>query len=152
VADLQVNLLPKAERKEQSHDIAKRVRGPIAAIAKRHGVSAKIAEVLPGPPVPSTLVAEVYGPDLAGRIAVARQVKEVFETTPGVVDSDWLVEDEQTKYHFVVDKERAAVLGVGTEEVAQTLAVALSGHDGGLAHLPEAAEPVQINVRLPLAD
>lgn len=152
VADLQVNLLPKAERKEQSHDIAKRVRGPIAEIAKRHGVSAKIAEVPPGPPVLSTLVAEVYGPDLAGRIAVARQVKEVFETTPGVVDIDWFVEDDQTKYHFVVDKERAAVRGVGTEQVAQTLAVALAGHDGGLVHLPEAAEPVPINVRLPLAD
>jgi len=152
VADLQVNLLPKGERKAQSHDIAKRVRGPIQEIAKRHGAAVKIAEVPPGPPVLSTLVAEVYGPDLAGRVEVARQVKEVFETTPGVVDIDWFVEADQTRYRFVVDKERAAVRGVGTDQVAQTLAVALGGYDAGLAHIPEAVEAVPITLRLPQAD
>ena len=152
VADLQVNLLPKGEREAQSHDIAKRVRGPIQEIAKRHGAAVKIAEVPPGPPVLSTLVAEVYGPDLASRVDVARQVKEVFETTPGVVDIDWFVEADQTRYRFVVDKERAAVRGVGTDQVAQTLAVALGGFDAGLAHIPEAVEAVPIALRLPQAD
>ncbi len=152
VADLQVNLLPKKDRKLQSHDIATRVRGPIQEIARRHGAAVKIAEVPPGPPVLATLLAEVYGPDLESRLAAARQVKAVFEDTPGVVDIDWYVEDEQTRYHFVVDKERAALRGVGTDQVAQTLAVALRGHDGGLAHVPDAAEAVPINLRLPPAD
>ncbi len=152
MADLQVNLASKGDRKDQSHAIAKRVRGPIQEIAARHGAAIKIAEVPPGPPVLSTLVAEIYGPDLAGRVEVARQVKEIFASTPGVVDIDWFVEDDQTRYRFVVDKERAAVRGVSTAQAAQTLAVALHGHDGGLLRAPELVEPAPINVRLPLAD
>jgi multidrug efflux pump subunit AcrB len=152
VADLQVNLVDKSQRKDKSHALAKRVRGPIQEIAARHGAAVKVLEVPPGPPVLSTLVAEIYGPDFAGRVDVARQVKEIFESTPGVVDIDWYVEDDQKRYHFVVDKERAAVRGVSTLQVSQTLAVALNGYDGGLVHIPESAEPVPVNVRLPLAD
>jgi len=152
VADLQVNLLPAGDRDSQSHDIAKRVRGPIQEIASRHGAAVKIAEVPPGPPVLSTMVCEIYGPDFDGRIDIARQVKEIFESTPGVVDIDWFVEDEMTEYRFIVDKERAAVRGVNTAQVSQTLAVALNGYDGGLLHAPESAEPVPINLRLPYRD
>ena len=57
----------------------------------------KVAEVPPGPPVLETLVAEVYGPDYQQQIEVARQIKKIFETTPGVVDVDWYVEDPQAK-------------------------------------------------------
>ena len=152
VADLQVNLVDKGERDEQSHAIAKRVRGPIREIAARHGAAVKIAEVPPGPPVLSTIVCEVYGPDHEGRIDIARQVKEVFETTPGVVDIDWYVEDEMREIRFLVDKERAAVRGVSVQQAAQTLAVALNGYDAGLLHVESATEPVPINLRLPLAD
>ncbi|MDD5719403.1 MAG: efflux RND transporter permease subunit [Candidatus Krumholzibacteria bacterium] len=152
VADLQVNLVDKSKRRDQSHAIAVRVREPIAAIAARHGAAVKVVEVPPGPPVLATLVAEVYGPDFAGRLEVARQIKEIFETTPGVVDVDWFVEADQTRYRFVVDKERAAVRGVSSQQVAQTLAVALAGLDVGLVHVDDAAEPVPVNVRLPLVD
>ena len=79
MADIQVNLVPKGERKAQSHDIAKRVRPAIQAIAARYGANVKVAEVPPGPPVLQTLVAEVYGPDYPGQIEVARKVKEIFE-------------------------------------------------------------------------
>jgi multidrug efflux pump subunit AcrB len=152
VADIQVNLVGKDQRKAQSHAIAKRVRGPIQEIATRYDAAVKVVEVPPGPPVLSTLVAEIYGPDDAGRIEVARQVKEIFETTPGVVDVDWFVEANQTRYRFEVDKERAAVRGVSSQQVAQTLAVALAGMDAGLVHVDDAAEPVPVNVRLPFAD
>ncbi len=152
VADLQVNLVAKDKRSDQSHAIAVRVRGPIQEIAARHGAAVKVVEVPPGPPVLSTLVAEIYGPDHAGRIEVARQVKEVFETTPGVVDVDWWVEADQTRYRFVVDKERAAVAGVSAQQVSRTLAIALGGHDAGLVHVEDAAEPVPVNLRLPVAD
>jgi multidrug efflux pump subunit AcrB len=152
VADLQVNLVEKGDRKDQSHAIASRVRGPIQEIAAHYGAAVKVVEVPPGPPVLSTLVAEIYGPDAAGRIEVARQVKEIFETTPGVVDVDWWVEANQTQYRFVVDKERAAVRGVSSQQVAQTLSVALAGLDAALVHVEDAAEPVPVNLRLPLMD
>ncbi|MCP4798470.1 MAG: efflux RND transporter permease subunit, partial [bacterium] len=152
VADLQVNLVGKDLRSEQSHAIAKRVRGPIQEIAAKYNAAVKIAEVPPGPPVLATLVCEVYGPDYEGRLDIATQVKAVFEDTPGVVDIDWYVEDEMRELIFKIDQERAAVRGVSVEQAAQTLAVALNGYDGGLLHVSDSAEPVKINVRLPIED
>jgi multidrug efflux pump subunit AcrB len=151
LADIQVNLVRKEERSDQSHDIAKRVRPLLTPIAARYGARVKIAEIPPGPPVLSTLVAEVYGPDEGTRRAVARRVKEIFARTAGVVDVDWYVEDDQPKYRFLVDKEKAALSGIATEEVAKTLRVALTGENAGLLHLPKEKEPVAINVRLPLS-
>ena len=103
----------KSERKDAEPRRSPRAcAGRSRRSPQRHGAAIKVVEVPPGPPVLSTLVAEVYGPDLAeGRLEMARQVKEVFETTPGVVDVDWFVEADQTRYRFVVDKERAAVRG-----------------------------------------
>jgi multidrug efflux pump subunit AcrB len=152
VADIQVNLVDKSQRSDQSHDMAKRVRGPIMALAAPFNAAVKVVEVPPGPPVLSTLVAEVYGPTFEGRVEAARQIKEIFASTPGVVDIDWYVEDDQTRYEVVVDTDRAAVRGVSTQQVSMTLGVALNGHDGGLVHMDTAAEPVPINVRLPLVD
>ena len=152
VADIQVNLVDKSQRSDQSHDMAKRVRGPIMELAAPFNAAVKVVEVPPGPPVLSTLVAEVYGPTFEGRVEAARQIKEIFESTPGVVDIDWYVEDDQTRYEVGVDTDRAAVRGVSTQQVSMTLGVALNGHDGGLVHMDTAAEPVPINVRLPLVD
>ncbi len=152
VADIQVNIVDKELRDDQSHALAKRVRGPIKELADKYGASVKIVEVPPGPPVMSTMVAEIYGPSFEGRVEAARLVKEVFENTPGIVDIDWYLEDDQTRYKFVIDTDRAAVRGVSTEQVSMTLGVALNGHDGGLMHTETSAETVPINVRLPLAD
>ncbi|MBT4291066.1 efflux RND transporter permease subunit, partial [bacterium] len=152
VADLQVNLVDKDHRSDQSHAIAKRVRGPIQEIAAKYNAAVKISEVPPGPPVLATLVCEVYGPDYEGRLDVATQVKTIFEDTPGVVDIDWYVEDEMRELIFRIDQERAAVRGVSVEQAAQTLAVALNGYDGGLLHVSDSAEPVNINIRLPIED
>lgn len=152
VADIQVNIVDKEKRKDQSHALAKRVRGPIKELADKLGASVKIVEVPPGPPVMSTMVAEIYGPSFEGRVEAARLVKEVFENTPGVVDIDWYLEDDQTRYKFVIDTDRAAVRGVSTQQVSMTLGVALNGYDGGLMHSDSSAEAVPINVRLPIAD
>ena len=127
VADIQVNLVPKDERDAQSHDIAKRVRPQIQEIAKKYNARVKVAEVPPGPPVLQTLVAEVYGPDYRRQIEIARQIQDIFDKTPGVVDVDSYVEDDQTKYRFVVDKEKAALNGVSAEQVAATLRIAVEG-------------------------
>jgi multidrug efflux pump subunit AcrB len=151
LADIQVNLLPKEERKDQSHAIAKRIRPLVKAIADKYGARVKVAEIPPGPPVLSTLVAEVYGPDDTSRASVAAKVKGILAKTPGVVDVDWYREDDQQKVSFVVDREKAALSGVAVDDVAKTLRIALGGQDAGLLHLPREKEPVGINLRLPTA-
>jgi len=149
VADVQVNLRPKSARAAQSHDIAKRVRPLVVAAAEGSGARVKVAEVPPGPPVLQTLVAEVYGPDAAQRIALGRQILEIFERTPGIVDVDWFVEDPQPTHRLVVDKEQAALAGVSTGELVETLRLALAGVSAGLVHLPAEKEDVPILLRLP---
>ena len=149
VADIQVNLLHREARKDQSHDIAKRIRPLLKTIADRYGARIKVAEVPPGPPVLSTLVAEIYGPDQETRVTVARQVKDIFLKTAGVVDTDWYREDDQQKYTFTVDKEKAALSGYPRRNVAKTLQLALGGMDAGILHLPKEKEMVTLNVRLP---
>jgi multidrug efflux pump subunit AcrB len=148
-ADIQVNLVSKDERKAQSHDIAKRVRPMIQPIAARYNARIKVAEVPPGPPVLQTLVAEVYGPEYSRQTQVARQIRDLFQRTEGVVDVDWYVEEDQPKYRFVVDKEKAALNGVSTEQVVATLRLSLTGMDVGLLHQPQEKEDVPIQVRLP---
>ncbi|HMR16508.1 MAG TPA: efflux RND transporter permease subunit, partial [Mariniflexile sp.] len=107
MADIQVNLLHKENRDLQSHDIAKIVRPNIQKIAKKFNANVKIVEVPPGPPVLSTLVAEVYGPNYDEQIKVANQVKHILENTVDVVDADWMVEADQVEYRLEVDKEKA---------------------------------------------
>jgi multidrug efflux pump subunit AcrB len=152
VADVQVNLLPKDERGRQSHAIAVAVRPAIDSIARGFGASAKVAEIPPGPPVLSTLVAEVYAADDRPRLEAARRVKEIFETTPGVVDVDWTVEAPQANLDFTVDRVRAAQAGASVEQIAQTLALALGGAPAGTASSRTAREPTTIVPRLALAD
>jgi multidrug efflux pump subunit AcrB len=148
---VQVNLAPKGDRDRQSHDIAVAVRPGIDSIARLYGASAKVAEIPPGPPVLSTLVAEVYAADDSTRLAAAAAIREIFERTPGVVDVDWTVEAPQEKRTFRVDRVRAAESGASVEQITQTLYLALSGSTAGLASAPQAREAVHIVPRLPLA-
>jgi multidrug efflux pump subunit AcrB len=148
VADLQVNLLGKGERKSQSHEVAKQVRTRLAPIAERLGARIKVAEVPPGPPVLQTLVAEVYGPTLEGRVAQAQQIRDLLRQTDGVVDVDWYVEDEQPKARFAVDREKAALNGITTEDVARTMQIASAGYRAGLLHAESEKEDVPLTVRL----
>jgi multidrug efflux pump subunit AcrB len=150
VGDVQVNLVPKGDRSRQSHAISVAVRPGIDSIARRYGASVKVAEIPPGPPVLSTLVAEVYAGDDSTRLAAAREVKHVFESTPGVVDVDWTVEAPQQRRVFRVDRVRAAAAGASVEQIAQTLYLALSGAPSGIAASPTAREGTAIVPRLPL--
>jgi multidrug efflux pump subunit AcrB len=152
VADIQVNLIPKGERKSQSHDIAKRVRPNVEAVAAKYGARVKVAEVPPGPPVLQTLVAEVYGPDYKGQIDVARRVKNILDNTDGVVDVDWYVEDDHPRYRVAVDQVKAALNGVSSEQVAATLRLAVEGEAVGLVHQPLAKADVPIVLRLSAAE
>ncbi|WP_437823787.1 efflux RND transporter permease subunit [Tenacibaculum mesophilum] len=126
MADIQVNLTDKHDRSKQSHDIAKLFRPEIQAIAAKFNANVKLVEVPPGPPVLSTIVAEVYGPDYDKQIEIANKVQNILHNTSDVVDIDWMVEDNQTEYEFVIDKEKAMLYGVAPQQIAYTLNMALS--------------------------
>jgi multidrug efflux pump subunit AcrB len=148
LADLQVNLLPKDERRRQSHAIAKQVRERLAPVAARYGARIKVAETPPGPPVLETMVAEVYGPSQEGQLRIAQQIRDLFRKTAGMVDVDWYVEDDQPKYRLAVDKEKAALHGISEDDIARTMQVATAGGAAGLLHAPQEKEDVPITVRL----
>ncbi len=143
-ADIQVNLASKEHRTAQSHEIAKRARPHIQAIAHKFNARVKVAEVPPGPPVLQTLVAEVYGPDYAGQIALAKEVENVFDHTDGVVDTDSFVEADAVKYRMTVDQEKAALNGVSVDQINATLNIALRGLGVGLVHKPTEKEDVPV--------
>ncbi|MCS6302055.1 MAG: efflux RND transporter permease subunit [Nitrospira sp.] len=151
-ADIQINLVAKHERTAQSHEIAQRIRPPVQEIAREYGANVKIVEVPPGPPVQSVLVAEVYGPDYGRQLAMARQIRKLFESTSGVVDVDDYIEADHVKYVFTVDRAKAALAGIPSEEIVNTLRMALQGAKVGLVHIPQEKSPVQIVLRLPLAE
>ena len=151
-ADIQVNLLPASQRNEQSHAIAKRLRPLLDAIGNQYGARIQVSEVPPGPPVVQTLVAEVYGPDLAGQTRVAQQIKEIFQHTAGVVDTDWYVEDPQPRLVMRVDEVKAAQHGISVSDVAHALAFATSGTQVGLIHDRASREPVPATVEFDRAD
>ena len=150
VADIQVNFTAKGDRKAQSHDIAKRLRPGLKKIGDKYAARIKVAEIPPGPPVLSTLVAEIYGPNTNRQVEIARQVRSIFEKTDGVVDVDWMVEDDQNKVSFEVDQEKASQNGISTQAIAQLLRIALSGAGAGLVHIDSEKEPVEIMLRMPL--
>jgi multidrug efflux pump subunit AcrB len=152
MADIQVNFVGKDERSAQSHDLAKRIRPGLQAIGDRYGASIKIAEIPPGPPVLDTLVAEVYGPDPKRQIEIAKSIKDIFQNTAGVVDVDWYVEADQKKITFDVDRDKAALNGVSVEAAAQALRIALNGMAAGPAHFEREQEPVELFVRMPIAE
>jgi multidrug efflux pump subunit AcrB len=151
VADIQVNLVAKHERSAQSHDIAKRVRPRLTAIAQRYGAAVAVAEVPPGPPVLQTLVAEIYGPSEAARLKLAEKVRNVFRQTPGVVDVDWYVEDQQPKTVLRIDSAKAALHGISEGVITRTVQLAMQGYPVTLLHAPDEREPVDIVLELPRA-
>jgi multidrug efflux pump subunit AcrB len=149
IADIQVNLVPKHDRKAQSHDIAKRVRPRLTKIADRYQARIAVAEVPPGPPVLQTLVAEIYGPNEESRLLLAEKVKNLFKQTEGVVDVDWYHEADQQKDRFVIDKEKAALHGISAATISQTLKIAVDGETVDLLHQPAEKEDVDIRLEIP---
>jgi multidrug efflux pump subunit AcrB len=152
MADVRLNLLHRKKREMNSHAIALRIRNDIEAIAKQTGATIKIIEAPPGPPVLSTVVAEIYGKPYHRYdelIAAAQTVRGQMEKEAGVVDVDDTVEDNQVKLFFRVDKEKAGLNGISTEDVAQTLRIALSGFTAGSVHVPTEQNELPIVLRLP---
>ena len=149
VADIQVNLLPKHDRKLKSHGIAVRVRPAIAEIAKKYGAAVAVAEVPPGPPVLQTLVAEIYGPSENDRVRLAAAVKDIFESTEGVVDVDWYRETERSRLILTVDKEKAALNHISEAEITRVVQIGMRGLPIDLFHQPRDKEEINIVLELP---
>jgi len=147
--DLQVNLVDKHQRDRQSHEIAAAVRPELERIAAQHGAKVKVVEVPPGPPVLSPLVAEVYGPDQAGRNAVAKRVRAAFAQRAEIVGIDDSIEDSAPKLRVRVDQARAASLGVAASDIVATMRVALEGDDVTMLHDGQAKYGAPIRLTLP---
>ena len=148
MADIQVNLIDKKERSNQSHDIAKLFRPEIQKIAKKYNANVKMVEVPPGPPVLSTIVAEIYGPDYDTQIDIANQIQGILTHTDDVVDIDWMVENDQTSYSFVVNKEKAMLYGINAQQITNVMHMALS--NTAFTTLYDARSTQQVGILLAL--
>jgi multidrug efflux pump subunit AcrB len=148
--DLQVNLADKSKRERKSHEIAQAVRPKLEEIGARWNARVKVVEVPPGPPVLSPIVAEVYGPDEAGRIRVAKQVREALAATPGVVGVDDTVEEAAPRLMLRVDQAKAALLGISRREVVETMRMGLNGTAVTPLHDGNAKYEVPVRVVLPV--
>jgi multidrug efflux pump subunit AcrB len=147
--DLQVNLVDKHERKRKSHEVALAVRPMLAKIGARYGASVKVVEVPPGPPVMAPIVAEVYGPDYAQLRKIALGLEKDFHSDPDLVDVDTSVEADSPRDVVIVDRARAARLGVSQSDIARTLAAALSGDDATYLMDGRSKYAVPLRLRLP---
>jgi multidrug efflux pump subunit AcrB len=148
--DLQVNLVDKHQRSEKSHAIAQRLRPQLEKIALLHGANIKVVEVPPGPPVMSPLVAEIYGPDEAGRQALAANVAKAFAQTPGIVGIDTSLKADAPRQWLQVRRQRAETLGISVSAISQTVQAALQGADATYLHDGKSKLPVPVRLQLPL--
>ncbi|WP_299462336.1 efflux RND transporter permease subunit [uncultured Gimesia sp.] len=152
LADIRVNLIGKDYRVQQSHEILLRIRDPLTKLANSLGAKIKLVEVPPGPPVLSTITAEVYGPPVgtySDLIQVAGSVGDRLAAESGVVDVDLSAEEDQTRWIFETDKPKAALSGISTEAIAETMRIALKGDKATVLHLPNEVEPLWIELKLP---
>ncbi len=147
--DLQVNLVDKHHRSEKSHAIAQRLRPALEKIAAQHGAKIKVVEVPPGPPVMSPLVAEIYGPDEAGRQQVAARLERAFAQTRDIVAIDTSLKADAPRTFLRVNRQRAESLGIPVAVVAQTVQGALSGADAAWLHDGQSKYPVPVRLQLP---
>jgi multidrug efflux pump subunit AcrB len=149
MGDIQVNLVDKKHRSRQSHEIAVSMRDRIVAVALKHGGNAKVVEVPPGPPVMSPIVAEIYGPDHAGQIAVAKQVRAAFEGTQDIVGVDDTVDEDAEKLVLRVAQAKAALLGVAQKDIVDVVRMGLSGEDVTPVHDGDAKYEIPVRIVLP---
>lgn len=149
--DIQVNLKDKHQRSDKSHAIAMQLRPALQKIAAAHGGRVKVVEVPPGPPVLSPIVAEVYGPDSAGRIQLARAIRQVFERGPAIVDVDDSTVTAAAKTTFIIDRKKAALLGISQQQIVATLQTGMAGETVSYLHEDGNKYPIPTHLQLPIA-
>jgi len=147
--DLQVNLLPKDARHRKSHEIAQGLRPALEAAGRRWNANVKVVEVPPGPPVLSPIVAEVYGPDEAGRIRAAKKIRAALAATPGIVGIDDSVADAAPRIRLAVDQGKASLAGIARRDVAEAIRMGLAGADVTPLHDGQSKYEVPVRIALP---
>ncbi|UGY02243.1 efflux RND transporter permease subunit [Bradyrhizobium quebecense] len=148
LGEVQVNLTARGERKRASHEIALELREKLKALDPPRGTSIKVVEVPPGPPVLSTLLAEVYGPDAATRRAVTAELKKVFAEVPFIVDIDDSIGEKRPRLRLSIDQDRLEFFGVEQRDVYDTIQALFGGISIGYSHRGEDRNPIEIAVRL----
>lgn len=152
LGEIQVNLAPKSERQRKSHDIALDLRQRLQPIAASFAAAVKVVEVPPGPPVYAPLVAEIYGMDYAGQKSVASWVRDLFTQTEDIIDIDDSIEHPAHRLNIVVDRQRAALLGVSQESVVRAVAVLTRGDDVSFLRDTNLKYAVPIRLELSVSD
>ncbi len=147
--DLQVTLVDKHQRGDKSHAIAQRLRPGLEEVGAKYHARVKVVEVPPGPPVMSPLVAEIYGPDEAGRQKLAAQVAQSFAATPDIVGVDTSLREDAARAFLRVRRQRAESLGIPVAAIAQTVSAALTGADAAYLHDEQSKYPVPVRMQLP---
>jgi multidrug efflux pump subunit AcrB len=150
--DIQVNLVDKHRREDPSHAIALRVRPELAGIARKYGASLQVVEVPPGPPVQAPLVAEIYGPFYERQRAVTRAVREIFASTPDIVDVGDSIEEASERIVISIDQQKAALLGVSQQQAVQALEAALGGFDATFLRSGRERYPVPVRLEMATGD
>lgn len=148
LADIQVNLTAKDHRTKQSHDLAKDYRAGLQTIGSKYGANVKVVEVPPGPPVLSTIVAEIYGDQYEQQMAIAKQAMQLIRETPDVVDVDSYMEEPQNKIQFEIDKTKAMMYGVTPLQIAQVMQMSLGTSVSSTLYAPKSTQPIGIVLRL----
>ncbi|MBB1090222.1 efflux RND transporter permease subunit [Rhodopseudomonas palustris] len=152
LGELQVNLAARGDRSRASHAIALDLRERLKALAIPAGASVKVVEVPPGPPVLSTLLAEIYGPDAETRRAVTAEVKKIFKDVPFIVDVDDSIGEKRPRLRLSIDQDRLEFFGVEQKDVYDTIQTLFGGVSVGYSHRGEGRNPIAIHVGLPKHD
>jgi multidrug efflux pump subunit AcrB len=152
LADIRVNLADKSRRSQQSHTILLRLRPDLEALAKKHGALVSLVEVPPGPPVLSTLVAEVYGSydtPYDTLLENAQIIQTVMETEPFVTDVQIMTETESPRLDIEIDRGKAALHGIDTRSILDSLDTAIGGSSPATLHSTSERSPLWVRVILP---
>jgi len=152
MGELQVNLADKADRERESHAIALDLRQRLDRLKFPEGTVVKVVEVPPGPPVLSTLLAEIYGPDTKTRRAVAGEVQKIFKSVPYIVDVDNSYGLPRPRLRISIDQDKLEYFGVEQSDVYNTISALLGGAPVGYSHRGTDRDPIEIVVRLPKRD
>jgi len=148
LGDIQVNLVGKHHRDEQSHDFAKRIRPKVAEIAKAYGAKyVAVVEVPPGPPVLSPIVAEIYAPDLNSQQNLALAVLDLFRKSPVLSDVGIYLESDAPMVRIVPKEDKLKLVGLTKEELVETMKALCQGLQVGILQTTD-AEHIPIVVKL----
>ena len=146
LGEVQLNLTAKGERDRESHDVALDLRQRLATLDLPEGTVLKVVEPPPGPPVISTLLAEVYGPDADTRRAVAAEVRQAFQEVPFIVDVDDSFGIRPVRLRATIDTQDLDFFQVQEQDVFDTLATLTGTTTVGYSHRGGGRQPIPITL------